>query len=84
MRLRKNVKHLSPGEKAAYVNAVLTLKTKPSVMHPADPGFSRYDDNAAPCVCASEARSQGTHGRPSPVSRGSQPVRTSAPSPPCW
>lgn len=26
------------------------------------PGFSRYDDNAAPCVCASEARSQGTHG----------------------
>jgi tyrosinase len=44
MRLRKNVKHLSPGEKAAYVNAVLTLKTKPSVMHPADPGFSRYDD----------------------------------------
>lgn len=44
MRVRKNVKHLSPAEKTAFTNAVLALKTKPSVLHPGDPQFSRYDD----------------------------------------
>jgi tyrosinase len=44
MRLRKNVKDLSAGEKKAFVDAVLALKKKPSVLHPQNPGRSRYDD----------------------------------------
>lgn len=44
MRIRKNVAHLSVAEKNAFINAVLALKHKPSVLHPADPSLGRYDD----------------------------------------
>lgn len=44
MRIRKNVKHLTPAEKAAFTNAILALKGQPSVLHPGDPTMSRYDD----------------------------------------
>jgi hypothetical protein len=44
MGCRKNVKHLTAGEKTAFVNAVLGVRAKPSVLHPGDPGFNRYDD----------------------------------------
>lgn len=46
MRIRKNVKNLSAAEETAFVNAVLALKTKPSVLHPGDANRSRYDDYA--------------------------------------
>ena len=42
MRVRKNVSNLTPGEKTAFVNAVLALKTQPSVLNPGQQG--RYDD----------------------------------------
>jgi hypothetical protein len=42
MRVRKNVKNLTTAEKTAFVNAVLTLKAKPSMLHPGQQG--RYDD----------------------------------------
>lgn len=42
MRIRKNVKNMTTAEKTAFVNAVLALKTKPSVLHPGQQG--RYDD----------------------------------------
>lgn len=44
MRIRKNVAHLSASEKAAFVKAVVGLKGRPSVLHPGEPGFSRFDD----------------------------------------
>jgi tyrosinase len=44
MRLRKNVKSLTVAEKQAFINAVLALKKKPSVLHPQDNTRSRYDD----------------------------------------
>jgi len=44
MRVRKNVKQLTPAEKAAFVNAVLSLKGRPSILHPGNPALSRYDD----------------------------------------
>ncbi len=44
MRLRKNVKNLTDAEKQAFVNAVLALKKKPSVLHPQDNTRGRYDD----------------------------------------
>jgi len=44
MRIRRNVKYLSNPEKAAFTNAVLALKKRPSVLHPGDPSRSRYDD----------------------------------------
>lgn len=46
MRIRRNVKDLTPPQKTAFANAVLALKNKPSVLHPGDPNFSRYDDYA--------------------------------------
>jgi tyrosinase len=46
MKTRKNVKGLSSGEKERFVNAVLKLKKSPSVFHPNDPAFGRYDDYA--------------------------------------
>src|SRR5258706_7805766 len=46
MRIRKNVKHLTPTEKSHFVNAVLALKAAPSVLHPGDPVLRRYDDYA--------------------------------------
>src|SRR5215472_1686472 len=42
MRVRKNVSNLTPAEKTAFVNAVLALKTQPSVLNPGRQG--RYDD----------------------------------------
>jgi hypothetical protein len=45
MGCRKNQATLSPAEKAAFVAAVLQLKTAvPSVLHPGDPALHRYDD----------------------------------------
>jgi Common central domain of tyrosinase/von Willebrand factor type A domain len=42
MRVRKNVKKLSPDEKSRFVKAVLALKAQDSVIHPG--AQSRYDD----------------------------------------
>jgi len=44
MRIRKNVKRLTAAEKTAFTDAVLALKTKPSVLHPGNPKLTRYDD----------------------------------------
>jgi tyrosinase len=44
MRTRKNVKALTETEKRNFVSAVLTLKKKPSGLHPGNTGLSRYDD----------------------------------------
>jgi hypothetical protein len=44
MRVRRNVKHLTTDEKNRFVNAVLALKSQPSVLHPGDSTRSRYDD----------------------------------------
>jgi tyrosinase len=44
MSIRKNVTNLSVGEKTSFVNAVLALKTRPSVLHPMDNSKNRYDD----------------------------------------
>lgn len=44
MRTRKNVKSLTETEKTNFVNAVLALKKKTSIVHPGNTGFSRYDD----------------------------------------
>ncbi|HTB15895.1 MAG TPA: tyrosinase family protein [Bryobacteraceae bacterium] len=46
MRTRKNVKTLTETEKTNFVNTVLALKKKPSILHPGNTGFSRYDDYA--------------------------------------
>ena len=42
MKCRKNVKHLTSGEKTRFVNAVVALKSQNSVIHPGSQ--SRYDD----------------------------------------
>ena len=42
MRVRKNVRNMTPGEKSAFVNALLALKNQPSVLSPGQQG--RYDD----------------------------------------
>lgn len=47
MRIRKNVKNLGSDEKANFVNAVLTLKNRSSVLHPDDSTMDRYDDYVA-------------------------------------
>ena len=44
MRIRKNVKNLGTDEKANFVNAVLALKNRSSVLHPDDSTMKRYDD----------------------------------------
>jgi tyrosinase len=44
MRIRKNVKNLSSEEKTKFVNVILTLKTRPSVLHEGDITKNRYDD----------------------------------------
>jgi tyrosinase len=44
MKTRKNVKGLSPEDKERFVNAILKLKKTPSVFHPNDPTYGRYDD----------------------------------------
>lgn len=42
MRVRKDQANLSPGERKAFVNAVLALKQQPSQLYP--PSQNRYDD----------------------------------------
>src|SRR4249920_3477955 len=42
--MRKNQATLTAAEKTAFVNAVLAVKRKPSILHPEDRSFSRYDD----------------------------------------
>ncbi|HEX3280571.1 MAG TPA: tyrosinase family protein [Pyrinomonadaceae bacterium] len=64
MRLRKNVKSLSPTQKTKFVNAVLALKTKPSVLHPGDGNLSRYDDYAEVHMNAMMANPGWAHRRP--------------------
>jgi tyrosinase len=44
MKVRKNASQLSAAERRAFVDAVLAVKEKPSLLHPADPARSRYDD----------------------------------------
>jgi tyrosinase len=44
MITRKNAKQFVRDEKKAFTDAVLALKTKPSVLHPGDGPNSRYDD----------------------------------------
>jgi tyrosinase len=46
MDIRKRAGSLSASEKQDFVNAVLGLKDKPSVLHPGDTMRSRYDDYA--------------------------------------
>ncbi len=44
MRTRTNVKNLTEIQKKNFVNAVLALKKKPSILHPGNTGSNRYDD----------------------------------------
>src|SRR5215470_2065608 len=64
MRVRQNVKHLSNAEKTAFVNAVLALKTRPSVLHPTNANLSRYDDYPELHMNAMMASPGWAHRRP--------------------
>jgi tyrosinase len=64
MRIRKNVERLKPAEKTAFFNAVLALKQRPSVLHPDDPGLSRYDDYPEIHMNAMMANPGWAHGGP--------------------
>jgi tyrosinase len=64
MRLRKNVKNLTAAEKTAFVNAVLILKTQPSILHPGDPVLRRYDDYPEVHMNAMMANPGWAHGGP--------------------
>jgi tyrosinase len=64
MRMRMNVKTLSTNEKDKFVNAVLALKSKPSVLHPGDPTLSRYDDYPEVHMNAMMADPGWAHRRP--------------------
>jgi len=64
MRIRRNVKYLSSSEKTAFVDAVLALKTIPSVLHPGDPASNRYDDYAEVHMNAMMATVGWAHRRP--------------------
>jgi tyrosinase len=44
MRVRKNIKHLSQDEKNRFVNTIIELKNKPSILHPSHTSMDRYDD----------------------------------------
>ena len=44
MHTRKNVKNLNSDEKTKFVNSVLALKNRPSILHEDDPMKNRYDD----------------------------------------
>jgi tyrosinase len=44
VNLRKNQKSLSASEKKNFIAAILKLKRKPSLLHPGDSNFGRYDD----------------------------------------
>ncbi|HTK42018.1 MAG TPA: tyrosinase family protein [Gemmatimonadales bacterium] len=64
MRMRRNVKNLSTGDKVKFVSAVLALKSKPSVLHPGDPMRSRYDDYPEVHMNAMMADAGWAHRRP--------------------
>lgn len=64
LRIRKSVRHLGNAEKTRFVNAVLALKTKPSVLHPGDANFSRYDDYPELHMNAMMANPGWAHSRP--------------------
>src|SRR5437762_12645753 len=64
MRIRRNVKSLSTTQKTKFVNAVLALKTKPSVLHPGSASLSRYDDYAEVHMNAMMASPGWAHRRP--------------------
>ena len=64
MRLRKNVKNLTAAEKTAFVNAVLILKTQPSILNPGDPVLRRYDDYPEIHTNAMMATPGWAHGGP--------------------
>jgi tyrosinase len=63
MRTRENVKYLSAPEKTAFVNAVLALKAKPSVLHPGDTNMGRYDDYVELHMSAMMASPGWAHNR---------------------
>ncbi len=44
MIVRINAKQFLPNEKKAFTDTVLALKAKPSVFHPGDANYGRYDD----------------------------------------
>jgi len=64
MRVRNNVKFLSTAEKTRFANAVLALKTQPSVLHPGDANLNRYDDYAEVHMNAMMANPGWAHKRP--------------------
>ena len=64
MRVRKNVRFLSSAEKNNLVNAVLALKSEPSVLHPGDATRSRYDDYPEVHMNAMMANPGWAHRRP--------------------
>src|SRR5262245_59469558 len=64
MRIRKNVKSLTPAEKTAFTNAVLALKTKPSVLHPGNANLGRYDDYPETHLAAMMAMPGWAHRAP--------------------
>jgi len=64
LRIRKNLKHLSNAEKMAFINAVLALKSRPSVLHPGNATLSRYDDYPEIHMNAMMANPGWAHRRP--------------------
>ena len=71
MGCRKNQASLTPAEKAAFVNAVVKLKTVvPSQLHPGDPNMHRYDDYVETHM-NSMMRMDGTDRVPGWAHRGS-------------
>jgi tyrosinase len=64
MRIRRNVRFLSDSDKTHFVNAVLGLKAKPSILHPGDNNRNRYDDYAEVHMNAMMANPGWAHRRP--------------------
>ncbi len=64
MRVRRNVKYLDAAAKTEFVNAVLGLKTMPSVLHPGDATRNRYDDYPEIHMNAMMANPGWAHRRP--------------------
>ncbi|MGE5837877.1 MAG: tyrosinase family protein [Acidobacteriota bacterium] len=64
MRMRRNIKWLSNAEKTSFVNAVLVLKSQPSILHAADSTRSRYDDYAEVHMNAMMTDPGWAHRRP--------------------
>ena len=64
MRIRKNVRHLTSTEMSRFVDAVIGLKAKPSVLHPGNPTRNRYDDYPEIHMNAMMANPGWAHRRP--------------------